>query len=161
MIALKLIAPLLAAATVAHGHALFQSRQLWATVDLCNAPDKPNTFGIRGSMPGDGRPKDMMFMRFRVQYLDAGAKKWVDLSQGGDSGFLSLGSASEARQAGRDFQFVSTPGKPAFTLRGVVSFQWRRGIHVVHSVSRVTTAGHHSLAGADPPKFSAAVCPIS
>jgi len=183
MIALKPLASLIATVAVAHGaagvavasaaattpvsrtpvprHSLFKSRQLWATVDVCNAPDQTDTIGIRGSMPGDGRPKDTMFMRFRVQYLDATTKKWVDLPQGGDSGFLPLGAARAARQAGRSFQFVPTAGKPAFTLRGVVSFQWRLGIHVVHAVSRVTTAGHQSLAGADPAGFSAASCSIS
>jgi hypothetical protein len=45
-------------------------------------------------------------------------------------------------------------------LRGVVSFQWRRGTRVVESVTRPTTAGHRSLAGADPPNFSAATCSI-
>jgi hypothetical protein len=102
-----------------------------------------------------------MFMRFRVQYLNPSTKQWADLAQGADSGFLAVGSGS-ARQAGRSFQFVPTANAPAFTLRGVVSFQWRRGpIHVVHAVSRVTTAGHKSLAGADPAGFSAATCAIA
>ena len=35
-------------------------------------------------------------------------------------------------------------------MRGVVSFQWRRGSTVEYTVSRPTTAGHTSLAGADP-----------
>ncbi len=160
MAPLKLIASLLAVSAVAHGHPLFQSRQLWATIDICSPADKPNTVGIRGSMPSDGRPKDAMFMRFRVQYLSSTTKQWTDLPQGADSGFVLLGSGS-ARQAGRSFQFVPTTNTPQFTLRGVVSFQWRRGIHVVHSVSRVTTTGHKALAGADPAGFSAASCAIS
>ncbi len=41
-------------------------------------------------------------------------------------------------------------------LRGVVSFQWRHGTTVEYTVSRPTTAGHQSLAGADPAGFSAA-----
>jgi hypothetical protein len=161
MVPLKLLAPLLILAGTAHGHSLLQSRDLWATIDICNPADKPNTIGIRGSMPSDGRPHDTMFMRFRVQYLDSTTKKWVDLPQGADSGFLPVGSGS-SRQAGRSFQFVPTPNTPEFTLRGVVSFQWRRGpVHVVHAVSRVTSTGHKSLAGADPAEFSAASCAIS
>jgi hypothetical protein len=163
---LKLIAPLLAVGAVAHGpaapagHSLLQSRELWATVDICNPPDQANTVGIRGSMPGDGRPKDAMFMSFRVQYLDATTHKWVDLAQGANSGFVAVGSAKTTRQAGHSFQFAPKANALAFTLRGVVSYQWRRGKRVVHSASRPTTTGHQSLAGADPAEFSAASCSL-
>lgn len=158
---LKLIAPLLVAGTVAHGHSLLQSRELWATVDICNAPDQADTLGVRGSMPSDGHPKDTLFMRFRVQYLDNTTHKWVDLAQGADSGYVSAGSAKATRQAGHSFQFAPKANSLAFTLRGVVAYQWRRGTKVVHSASRPTTAGHTSLAGADPQGFSAASCSLS
>jgi hypothetical protein len=157
---LTLLATLAATVLPAHGHSLLQSRELWATVDICNAPDQADTVGIRGSMPGDGHPKDVMLMRFRVQYLDVTTHKWVDLAEGADSGFVAVGSAKAARQAGRSFQFVSKANSPAFTLRGVVSFQWRRGTRVVHVASRTTTAGHKSLAGADPAGFNAASCSL-
>jgi hypothetical protein len=142
-------------------HSLYQSRLLWATVNVCNAIDQPNTIGIRGSMPGDGNPQDTMYMRFRVQYLDPVSGQWLYLVKGADSGYLPVGSANyAARQAGRSFQFVPTAGKSPFKLRGAVSFQWRSGKRIVHSASRPTTAGHHSLAGADPPRFTAATCVI-
>jgi hypothetical protein len=146
--------------TAASGHTLLQSRQLWATIDVCNAPDQPDTVGIRGSMPGDRQPHDTMYMRFRLQYLDGATKHWVDLANGAASSFVAVGAASSARQAGRSFQLVPVAGEPAFTLRGVVSFQWRRGAKIVQSTSRPTTAGQQSLAGADPPGFSAATCSI-
>jgi hypothetical protein len=141
-------------------HTLSQSPQLWATIDVCNAPDQPNTVGIRGSMPGDERAKDEMYMRFRLQYLDSTTKHWVDLANGADSGYVAVGSAKSARQTGRSFQLVPAAGKPAVELRGVVSFQWRRGSSVETTVSRPTTAGHVSLAGADPKGFSAAECSL-
>ncbi len=141
-------------------HSLFQSRELWATIDVCNPSDQPNTVGIRGSMPGDGVARDAMYMRFRLQYQDATSKLWIDLAHGADSGFVAVGAAKAARQGGRSFQLVPVAGRPASTLRGVVSFQWRRGAHVVHAVSRATTAGHQSLAGADPASFSTATCVI-
>jgi hypothetical protein len=160
---LKLIAPLVLAGAVAHApaHSLLQSRELWATVDVCNPKDQPNTIGIRGSMPGDGRPKDVMYMRFRVQYFDLAAKRWVNLSQGGDSGLQKVGSADVARQAGRSFQFARGASKLAFRLRGTVVFQWRRGTTIVSTASRPTTAGHTSLAGADPRGFSAGTCKLT
>ncbi len=100
-------------------------------------------------------------MRFRLQYLDSATKQWVDLANGADSGFVAVGTAKSARQTGRSFQLVPVAGKPAVQLRGVVSFQWRHGAAVVYSVSRPTTAGHESLAGADPKGYSAAECSLS
>ena len=64
------------------------------------------------------------------------------------------------RQGGRSFQLVPRPGKPAVNLRGVVEYQWRRGKTVMQSTSRPTSAGHKSVAGADPPGFSSATCLI-
>jgi hypothetical protein len=135
---------------------LAKSPELWATVDICNAPHHPNTIGIRGSMPSDGHPHDAMYMRFLVQSLDATTKQWADLGKSADSGFVPIGSAASTRQAGRTFELKPTPS--AYTLRGQVEFQWRRSGHVVHLVSLPTTAGHKSLAGAEPKGFSAATC---
>lgn len=157
----QLPALLAAIGVLAPGHALYRSRQLWATVDICDTAAHPNTLGIRGSMPSDGHPHDAMFMRFRLQYLDGTSHGWIDLPKGGDSGFEALGAALAARQAGRNFQLVPSAGRRSYTLRGVVTFQWRRGTRVVHSVTRPTSAGHRSIAGADPPGFSAATCTIS
>lgn len=159
---LKLIAPIVLAAAVtpAGAHPLAHSRELWATVNVCNPKGQPNTIGIRGSMPGDGHATDAIYMRFRVQYLDAATNKWLDLAQGADSGFLKVGSAALTRQSGRSFQFAPAAGKPAFTLRGYVIFQLRKGATVLETATRPTTAGHTSLAGADPRGFSAATCTL-
>ena len=103
---------------------LAKSPELWATVDICNTPHHPDTIGIRGSMPTDGHPHDTMYMRFLVQSLDATTKQWADLGKSADSGFVPIGSAASTRQAGRTFEFKPTP--TAYTLRGLVEFQWRR-----------------------------------
>jgi hypothetical protein len=140
--------------------ALLRSRQLWATIDVCNPFDQPDMIGVRGSMPGDGAPHDAMYMRFRLEYLLTATKRWMPLATGVEPAYVPVGTARSARQAGRSFQLVPVPGKPAFELRGVVSFQWRRGASVVLSTSRPTSAGRQSLAGADPPGYSAASCLI-
>jgi hypothetical protein len=137
---------------------LAKSPELWATVDICNAPHHPNTIGIRGSMPTDGHPHDAMYMRFQVQSLDATTKQWADLGKSADSGFVPIGSAASTRQAGRTFEFKPTPS--AYTLRGQVEFEWRRDGHPVHLVSLPTTTGHKSLAGAEPKGFSMATCTL-
>jgi hypothetical protein len=146
--------------TAVPAHALDRSRELWATIDVCSPPDQLNTVGVRGSMPGDGQARDTMYMSFRLQYEDSATGKWIDLESAAAPVFVAVGTGKSARQAGRSFQLVPVAGKPAFTLRGVVSFQWRRGTAIVHTVSRPTTAGQLSLAGAAPAGFSAADCVI-
>ena len=152
--------PARAATGAVTGRSLLSSRQLWATIDVCNPFDQPDMIGVRGSMPGDGRPHDAMYMRFRLDYLNRATGRWTSLTTGAEPAYAPVGTARTARQAGRSFQLIPVPGKPAFTLRGVVSFQWRRGGTVVEAVSRPTTAGRQSLAGSDPAGFSAATCLI-
>jgi len=148
------------ASGTAHAHSLLQSRELWATVDVCDPANEPNTVGIRGSMPADGHPKDAMYMRFQLQYVAAKSDVWTNLS-GGDSGFVTIGSARSARQGGWSVQLMPVAGKPAYTIRGLVTFEWRRAGAIVHETTRTTEAGHDSLADADPAGYSAAQCTIS
>ena len=121
-------------------HALLSSRELWATIDVCNPADQPDTVGIRGSMPGDRHSHDKMYMSFRLQYLNA-SKQWVDLSSGASSSFVAVGSGASARQGGTSFELKPVAGKPAVTLRGVVDFQWRRGSTVLASGARADRRG--------------------
>ena len=111
-------------------------------------------------MPGDGQAHDTMYMRFRLEYLNTTTRRWTSLVTGAEPVYVAVGNAKAARQAGRSFQLIPVPGKPAFKLRGVVSFQWRHGRTVLLTTSRPTTAGRQSLAGADPAGFSAATCLI-
>lgn len=160
---LRLIAPVALLAAGAHlgAHSPLSSRQLWATVNACKPNGHPNMIGIRGSMPGDGHPKDTIYMRFQVQYLIPASGHWGEVSRKGDSGFLKVGPANIARQAGTSFQFAPSAGSAAYTLRGFVTFQWRRKNRLLMSTSRTTSAPHKSLAGADPPGYSAATCTLS
>jgi len=156
------------AATVAPGSsreaavmkALLRSRELWATIDVCNPPDQRNYVGIRGSMPGDKQGHDKMYMSFRLQYMDATSKHWVDLASAKSPAYVYVGPGSSVRQGGRSFQLVARAGKTPSTLRGVVTYEWRRGKAILQSTSRPTTTGHKSLAGADPAGFSAESCLI-
>ncbi len=129
------------AATVAPGSsseatqlkALLRSRELWATIDVCNPADQRHYVGIRGSMPGDSHAHDKMYMSFRLQYMDATGKQWVDLASAKAPVYVYVGAGSSVRQGGRSFQLVPRTGKPPSTLRGVVSFQWRRGKTVLQT----------------------------
>jgi len=160
------LAPGAGAATVAPGssspsaqlEALLRSRELWATIDLCNPADQPDYVGIRGSMPADKHAGDKMYMAFRLQYMDTTTKKWVDLASPKAPVYTYVGPSTSVRQGGRSFQLVPRTGKPAVMLRGVVSYEWRRGSKVLQSASRPTSAGHKSLAGADPAGYTASTC---
>jgi hypothetical protein len=159
-------APAAVAATSAPGssesammRALVRSRELWATIDVCSPADQPDYVGIRGSMPGDRRSHDKMYMSFRLQYQAAVTRKWADLSPARPS-FVFVGPGGGVRQGGRSFQLVPRTPHESFTLRGVVEYQWRRGSKVLQAATRTTGAGHTSVAGADPPGYSSATCRI-
>jgi len=94
----------------------------------------------------------------RLQFLSSTTKHWADLA-GTTRAFISVGRGG-GRQGGQSFQLKPVAGKPAILLRGLVEFQWRRGkkVAAVHPASN--HRGHRSLAGADPPTFSAATCLI-
>jgi hypothetical protein len=140
--------------------ALLHSRALWATVNVCSPADQPDTVAVRGSMPGDGHARDQMFMRVRLQYQNATSKKWSDLPTKFKLKPMLVGGGASVRQGGGIFLLQPQAGKPAFTLRGLVDFQWRRGSRVLQSASRPTTAGHRSVIGADPAGFTRATCLI-
>lgn len=151
-------AALLAAAPA--GAEAGKPRGPWATVNVCDTPANPDTIGIRGSMPGTGAAGDSLFMRFQVQYLDPVKVRWRYVGAAADSGFVSVGTGkARRRQGGRDFTI--RPGTVGYVLRGIVTFEWRRGPTVTHSARRFTTAGHPGTPGADPAGFTAATCAVS
>jgi hypothetical protein len=140
---------------------LLDSHELWATIDVCDPTDAPDTVGIRGSMPGDKHAHDQMFMSFRLQYLEAKTNSWLDVDPGATPAFVPVGAGASSRQGGTSFQLVPKAGSAAVTLRGVVDVQWRRGKKLVLAGARTTSAGHKALAGADPAGYNAATCSIA
>jgi hypothetical protein len=130
--------------------------RLWATVNVCDSAKQPDTVGVRASMPGLGTVTTTLYMRFRVQYLSPTADGWRFVRRGGDSGLLRVGRARvRSMEAGHSFRVAPSA---TVLLRGVVTFEWRRGGEVVRRARRTTTAGHRSTTGADPEGFSAATC---
>ncbi len=158
LVLLALLA-LLVPATADAQRSIDRSRHLWSTVNICDTQKSANVVGLRASMPGTGRKKERMFMRFRVQYKLADGT-WKDFSsKGTNSGFQPVGSARyKARQSGWKFPFEPDAGQ-RFELRGVVNFQWRRGDKVVRRATKSTTPGHN-VALAEPEGYSAATCEI-
>jgi hypothetical protein len=136
------------------------SPQLWATVNLCDTERWPDTIGIRGSMPGSADARETLWMRFQVQFLSADDDKWHLVPEGGDSGFVDVGSAQTARQAGRSFRISPRKGEQVL-LRGRVSFEWRLKDVVTRRERMLTTKGHRSTAGSDPAGYTASTCRIT
>lgn len=156
MAALAVLAPLPATAAAA---GVYASRHLWATINLCDTAAHPDQIGIRGSMPGSGR-RELMFMRFQVQFYRRSDGRWHNIPTGADSGFIRVGSARyKARQAGWTFTFAPPEGS-SYVLRGVVTYEWRARGEVVRRARKRTERGHRSTAGSDPPGFSAGLCEI-
>jgi hypothetical protein len=138
-----------------------ESEDLWATVNVCDSAARPDRIGIRASMPGL-RSRTRMQMRFRVQYLSGAGGEWRDVASGADSGWRTVGRArGRVLEAGQDFTFPPPEGGGTHTLRGVVTFRWRRQKRTIKRIREVTEAGHASTRGADPPGYSAATCDIS
>ena len=107
---------------------------------------KPNTIGIRGSMPGLKR-RATLRMRFRVQYL-APDGRWLAVRRNADSRWRKVGLRSGGRiESGWSFEFAP-PRSGDAVLRGVVNFQWRQGSKVIRSARRITEGGHISTVGA-------------
>jgi hypothetical protein len=160
LLVLLAAAPAAGAAKKAPG--IEQSKRLWATVNVCDTLKAPDTIGIRASMPGSGIAKERMFMRFQVQFLRDTDNAWHNLGADGDSGFLPVGSARyQRREAGRNFTLAAPQPGATFRVRGVVTFEWRRGDEVVRRARKRTRSGHAGTTGADPKGFSAAECRIA
>lgn len=138
---------------------LMRSRELWATIDVCNSAKQPNTVGIRGSMPGDGKPSDKLYMSFGLEYLDA-VNEWAALPSS-SSGWVLVGAgSSSARQSGWSFTLKPPHTRGRFVLRGTVRFRWMRAGHQFARATLPTTAGRKALVGAEPEGFSAARCSL-
>ena len=132
----------------------------WATVNVCDTSNAPNTIGIRASMPGSRSGKEERYMRFVVQYFSRPDDRWYNVAAGGDSGYLSIGAGRRARQFGRSFR-IEPPAGRSVLLRGRVFFRWRVKGDVVRRDSALTRKGHRSNTGDDPEGYSASTCTIT
>ena len=129
------------------------SRNLWATVDICNTKRHPRVLGIRGQMPSLGFAASHE-VNIRVDYQPTPK---IGFKPSRVSKSVALGnSANRLLQGGWMWQFPKHTGP----LRGTVTFAWRRGHQLLGRVTRTTTGGHHDVEFGDPRRFSAAQCNI-
>lgn len=141
---------------------LTRSKDLWATINVCDTAKYPNTIGIRGSMPGLGDRRAKLQMRFQVQYKAKLDGKWHNTDKTADSGWKTVGRTKRlVLESGQNFTFLPPTDGGAHQLRGSVRFKWlRRGI-AVERERRFSEAGHRPTAGSDPKGYSSARCEIA
>ena len=135
------------------------TRDLWATVNVCDTSASPDEMGVRARMPGDGR-RHRMYMRFTAQFKSG--KKWKPVSGKGASRWLYAGSALfKTQELGYTFSFDAPKAGSSYLMRGLVQFQWRTKKGKVVRRTHLYTEGHHPTKGADPKGYSAGKCEIS
>ena len=159
------LAPGTVTRTVAHKPKptnLKKSADLWATINVCDTEQHPNTIGVRGSMPGLGNRRSHLALRIVVQYKSKTDGKWHSGGAGADSGWKRIGTTlRQVIESGQNFTFKPPTDGGSHLLRGSVRFRWSRHGKVVAERRRVTEAGHKTTAGADPKRYSAAQCEIT
>ena len=155
-----LLAIALTALAAAAPAAAAATKNLWATVNVCDSASHPDDVGIAARMPGNGSG-ERMYMRFYVQYHNG--EKWRFVKSGGQSPWLYAGSAKFSWVGlGYTFSFDPPPTGTSFTMRGFVRYEWRKGkTKVVKRTHRYTTAGHPGTRDADPKDYSARKCKMS
>lgn len=157
-----IILALIAALLLPGQAAAKRAPDVWATVNACDTKLRPNQIGIRGGMAGLAR-HTRMYMRFRVQFQNSdGAWRTVKSSRLTDSGWVRVAVGRHGEHdAGWSFEFKPPPSGGAHLLRGVVTFQWRKGRRVVERSKAFTESGHPGTVGAEPADYSAATCAIA
>jgi hypothetical protein len=131
-----------------------RSRDLWATINICNTQRYPNTVGIRGQMPTLGFDAQLG-MEIGVDYYSAADKAFKPVPGAQES--IPLGTVrSGLQQGGVRFPLSPHPG----TLRGSVKFEWRLGRQLLGRTTRTTKPGHRDADFGDPPRYSNETCVI-
>jgi hypothetical protein len=131
-----------------------RSKDLWATINICNTRAHANAIGIRGQMPGLGF-RARLSMEFEVHYWSAREKRFKPI-KGADT-VIDLGSViSGLHQDGVTFRFAPHAG----FLASTISFNWTLGNKSIARFTRWSSKGHRDADGGDPPHYSAGRCVI-
>lgn len=139
------LAALMMSALAAPAQGASDSLQPWATVNLCDAADRPGAMGVRAGIPaGPGA----QWMRVRAEWYDAGTRRW-SLAQGGDGGWSRVGSGKHGVLGGTTFTFPVPAAGSVLLLRGVVRVEWRRGKRVIRKRTVRTHGGYAKQAGGE------------
>jgi hypothetical protein len=114
----------------------------WATVNVCDPPERPGAVGVRAFVPRRRATTAAQWIRVRLQYRDDAAGAWRPVRSGGDGGWSRIGSGRRDVKGGRTFTFPPPAAGRSFVLRGIVQVEWRRRGRLVARTGMRTTAGH-------------------
>jgi hypothetical protein len=132
-----------------------RSRNLWATVNICNTKNHPNVVGIRGQMPALGF-NSLLSMQVELRYWSDAAKRYKALPSTRQT--IALGTEKAGlHQSGLSFRFSPHAG----TLAGTIRFEWRLNRRSIGHAVRHTSPDHPDADQGDPVHFSAGKCDIS
>jgi hypothetical protein len=127
------------------------SKALWATVNICDTKQHPDTIGVRGQMPSLGFPADLS-MNVQINYWSFATSKFVP--DRGVSKTVSLGRPmNQVIQGGANFKFT-----PPVVLSGTVTFEWKLAGKVIGQATRQTGYHYKHVDGGDPPGYSRPTC---
>ena len=134
-----------------------QSRDLWATVNVCEPARAPQMVGVRAQMPALGFPAQLS-IAISLEYWNVAQQRYITIAQPNAQASVALGTVTAGvEQGGESFAFNPHPG--AF-LRATVTFSWRRKGRLLLTQTRHTTGGHRDADHSVPAHFSAAHCRI-
>jgi len=139
-----------------------RSRNVWATVNICNTRRHPYVLGFRVQMPGLGFGADL-YADVRVEYWSASTKHFQSVPSGSGSlgALVSLGRATTGtHQSGVTFRIKRPPSGVRYLFRGVATFKWKLGGRVLGSTTRKTGRGYQHVDYGDPAGYSAGTCAI-
>jgi hypothetical protein len=125
-------------------------RPFWATVNVCDTKNSPNSLGIRTSVPGNGT-RQRIFSRYTAQWWSEADQQWLTVAGSGVTRWVPVGGADMAsRQAGWTFTFVQPPEGTTYVMRGVVELEWRDTAAAAKRARRTRTARkrHHARSSA-------------
>ena len=141
---------------------------LWATINVCDTPSKPNAIGVRGRMSARSRRTEM-YMRFRLRYFDVERGRFVPIRNAVSPLVYAGRGLRRGRQGG--FTFVLDPPRTGYLVRGKAEFFWyrrqrRRGSTrsgprvLIKRREGVTRGGKKRVRGGDPPGYSEGTCDL-
>jgi hypothetical protein len=131
------------------------SKQLWATINICNTQHHRREVGIRGQMPSLGFTTKM-YMTFEVTYRQTASAPFKPLPASRATALVGQ-AQNKALQVGRTYPFQ----RSSAWFGGKVTFTWALGKRVVGRITRETTGHHDHVDFADPPGYSRAACRIA
>ena len=130
------------------------SKLLWATVNICNTKQHPDTIGIRAQMPSLPFAASLS-VQVQVVYWSTAANRF--LPDPGVSRSVPLGEmANRITQGGANFRF-----QPPVVLSGTVTFEWKLAGKTIGRATRLTGHGYRGVQAGDPTGYSTATCRIS